>query len=148
MSLNALGLAEAAAGIGDGRLSSAELVGDCLKRIGEADGAIQAWAFLDRDHAMRQAEAAGMTAGAGGHRDHAVDAGLDRLSRMMRMDDVGEHQPAVFVHRPRDVAGVAEARDHKRHAVLDHQREVVFQPGVGRMQNQVDAVRRIRRAQR
>ncbi len=58
MSLNALGLAEAAAGIGDGRLSSAELVGDCLKRIGEADGAIQAWAFLDRDHAMRQAEAA------------------------------------------------------------------------------------------
>jgi len=58
MSLNALGLAEAAAGIRDGRLSSAELVGDCLKRIDEVDGGIDAWAFLDRDHAMRQAEAA------------------------------------------------------------------------------------------
>jgi len=58
MSLNALGLMEAAAGIRDGRLSSAELVGDCLKRIDEVDRDIQAWAFLDRDHAMRQAEAA------------------------------------------------------------------------------------------
>ena len=35
-----------------------ELVGDCLKRIDEVDGEIEAWAFLDRDHAMRQAEAA------------------------------------------------------------------------------------------
>src|SRR3990170_7619766 len=56
MSLNALGLAEAAAGIRDGRLSSAELVGDCLKRIDEVDRDIDGWAFLDRDHAMRQAE--------------------------------------------------------------------------------------------
>ena len=53
--LNALGLAEAAAGIRDGRLSSAELVGDCLKRIDEVDRDVEAWAFLDRDHAMRQA---------------------------------------------------------------------------------------------
>lgn len=58
MSLSALGLMEAAAGIRDGRLSSEELVGDCLKRIDEVDRDIQAWAFLDRDHAMRQAEAA------------------------------------------------------------------------------------------
>ena len=58
MSLNALGLAEAAAGIRDGRLSSAELVGDCLARIGEVDREVDAWAFLDRDHAMWQADAA------------------------------------------------------------------------------------------
>ncbi len=58
MSLNALGLAEAAAGIRDGRFSSVDLVGDCLKRIDEVDRDIDAWAFLDRDHAMRQAEAA------------------------------------------------------------------------------------------
>ncbi|UWU93292.1 amidase [Bradyrhizobium sp. CB1015] len=58
MSLNALGLMEAAAGIRDGRLSSMELVGDCLRRIDEVDRDIHAWAFLDRDHAMRQAEAA------------------------------------------------------------------------------------------
>jgi aspartyl-tRNA(Asn)/glutamyl-tRNA(Gln) amidotransferase subunit A len=58
MSLNALSLTEAAAGIRDGRLSSVELVGDCLKRVDEVDRNIEAWAFLDRDHAMLQAEVA------------------------------------------------------------------------------------------
>ena len=58
MSLAALSLTEAAADIRDGRITSAELVGDCLKRIDEVDAEVQAWAFLDRDHAMRQAEAA------------------------------------------------------------------------------------------
>jgi Asp-tRNA(Asn)/Glu-tRNA(Gln) amidotransferase A subunit family amidase len=57
MSLFALSLAAAAAEIRDGRISSAELVEDCLKRIDEIDGDVQAWAFLDRDHALRQAEA-------------------------------------------------------------------------------------------
>jgi Asp-tRNA(Asn)/Glu-tRNA(Gln) amidotransferase A subunit family amidase len=58
MSLAALSLAEAAADIREGRITSAELVADCLKRIEETDADIQAWTFLDRDHAMRQAEAA------------------------------------------------------------------------------------------
>jgi Asp-tRNA(Asn)/Glu-tRNA(Gln) amidotransferase A subunit family amidase len=39
-------------------MTSAELVDDCLRRVEEVDGKVQAWAFLDRDHAMRQAEAA------------------------------------------------------------------------------------------
>jgi Asp-tRNA(Asn)/Glu-tRNA(Gln) amidotransferase A subunit family amidase len=56
MSLSALSLCEAAAGIRDGRLSSAELVADCLARIDEVDARIEAWAFLDRDYALRQAE--------------------------------------------------------------------------------------------
>ena len=34
------------------------LSADCLKRIEEVDAGIEAWAFLDRDYAMRQAEAA------------------------------------------------------------------------------------------
>jgi Asp-tRNA(Asn)/Glu-tRNA(Gln) amidotransferase A subunit family amidase len=55
MSLGAFGLAEAAAHIRDGRISSAELVRDCLARIDAVDGDVQAWAFLDRDYAMRQA---------------------------------------------------------------------------------------------
>jgi Asp-tRNA(Asn)/Glu-tRNA(Gln) amidotransferase A subunit family amidase len=57
MSLAALNLREAAADIRDGRVTSVELVGDCLKRIDEVDAQVQAWAFLDRDHAMRQAQA-------------------------------------------------------------------------------------------
>ena len=58
MSLCALTLSEAAEHIREGRISSAELVTDCLARIDEADADVQAWTFLDRDHAMRQAEAA------------------------------------------------------------------------------------------
>ncbi len=58
MSLCALGLSQAAADIREGRVTSAEVVGDCLKRVAEVDGEVQAWAFLDRDYAMRQAEAA------------------------------------------------------------------------------------------
>ena len=58
MSSAALSLKDAAAEIHAGRISSAELVADCLKRIDEVDPDIEAWAFLDRDHAMRQAEAA------------------------------------------------------------------------------------------
>jgi Asp-tRNA(Asn)/Glu-tRNA(Gln) amidotransferase A subunit family amidase len=58
MSLAALTLTEAAAHIRDGRIKSAELVQDCLARIDEVDPDVQAWAFLDHDLAMRQAQAA------------------------------------------------------------------------------------------
>ncbi|MGH7265079.1 MAG: amidase, partial [Candidatus Rokuibacteriota bacterium] len=58
LSLSALTLAEAADGIREGRLTSAELVADCLGRIDEVEAMVRAWAFLDRDHARRQAEAA------------------------------------------------------------------------------------------
>ncbi|KAB2851348.1 MAG: amidase [Hyphomicrobiaceae bacterium] len=58
MTLHTLTLAEAAAGIREGRFTSAELVRDCLERFREADASVEAWAFLDADHAMRQAEAA------------------------------------------------------------------------------------------
>ncbi|OGB89982.1 MAG: glutamyl-tRNA amidotransferase [candidate division NC10 bacterium RIFCSPLOWO2_02_FULL_66_22] len=58
MSLCALSLTQTAADIREGRITSAELVGDCLERVDEVESKIQAWAFLDRDHAMQQAEAA------------------------------------------------------------------------------------------
>jgi Asp-tRNA(Asn)/Glu-tRNA(Gln) amidotransferase A subunit family amidase len=58
MSLCALGLSEAASDIREGRITSVELVTDCLARIEAVDADVQAWAFLDRDHALRQAEAA------------------------------------------------------------------------------------------
>jgi Asp-tRNA(Asn)/Glu-tRNA(Gln) amidotransferase A subunit family amidase len=57
MSFAGLSLTEAAADIREGRLKSVELVGDCLKRIDEVDRDVEAWAFLDREHALRQAEA-------------------------------------------------------------------------------------------
>ena len=60
MSLCALGLSEAAADIREGRITSVELVGDCLARIEEVEPEVQAWAFLDRDHALAQAKALDM----------------------------------------------------------------------------------------
>ena len=58
MKPSALSLVDAAQSVREGRISSAELVEDCLRRVEEVDGAIQAWAFLDPDHARRQARAA------------------------------------------------------------------------------------------
>jgi Asp-tRNA(Asn)/Glu-tRNA(Gln) amidotransferase A subunit family amidase len=69
MSLAALNLTEAAAHIREGRIKSAELVHDCLARVDEIDGNVQAWAYLDRDYVMRQAEAADL------HRMHGKPLG-------------------------------------------------------------------------
>jgi Asp-tRNA(Asn)/Glu-tRNA(Gln) amidotransferase A subunit family amidase len=69
MSLAALSLTEAAEHIRDGRIKSVDLVRDCLARVAEVDAEVQAWAFLDRDHLMRQAEAADL------HRMHGRSLG-------------------------------------------------------------------------
>jgi len=53
-----LGLSDAAAAIREGRVSAVELTEDCLRRVQEVDGTILAWAFLDPEHALRQAQAA------------------------------------------------------------------------------------------
>ena len=58
MSLCALSLSQAAADIRDGRITAVELAGACLARIEEVDARVQAWTFLDREHALRQAKAA------------------------------------------------------------------------------------------
>src|SRR5262245_20926619 len=49
---------EAAALIGNGQISSVELVEACLARIREGDPRIEAWAFLDPELALAQAKAA------------------------------------------------------------------------------------------
>jgi Asp-tRNA(Asn)/Glu-tRNA(Gln) amidotransferase A subunit family amidase len=57
MNLCALPLTEAAENIREGRITSTELVQDCLARIDEVEPDVQAWACLDRDHALMQAQA-------------------------------------------------------------------------------------------
>ena len=44
--------------IRDGAITSEQLVEACLERVRETDAEIQAWAFLDPDHALAQARAA------------------------------------------------------------------------------------------
>ncbi len=53
---NALPAVEAARKIRQGTLSSVDLVKACLARIDETDGQLKAWAHLDGEHALNQAE--------------------------------------------------------------------------------------------
>src|SRR5262245_8786070 len=56
--LHALSASDAARLIAGGTISSEELVAACLARVQEADAEVQAWAFFDPEHALRQARAA------------------------------------------------------------------------------------------
>jgi Asp-tRNA(Asn)/Glu-tRNA(Gln) amidotransferase A subunit family amidase len=56
--LHWLAASDAARLIHDGTISSEQLVEACLARIREVDERVQAWAFLDPDHALAQARAA------------------------------------------------------------------------------------------
>jgi Asp-tRNA(Asn)/Glu-tRNA(Gln) amidotransferase A subunit family amidase len=56
--LHWLSASEAARLIREGVISAAELVQACLARVREMDAQVQAWAFLDPDHALAQARAA------------------------------------------------------------------------------------------
>src|SRR3989441_8945631 len=57
-SLYMLSATDAAQLIRDGVISSEQLVEACLDRVRETDGRIEAWAFLDPEHALGQARAA------------------------------------------------------------------------------------------
>jgi Asp-tRNA(Asn)/Glu-tRNA(Gln) amidotransferase A subunit family amidase len=57
-SLHLISATEAARLIRDGVISSEQLVEACLARVREVDADVQAWAFLDPDHALAQARAA------------------------------------------------------------------------------------------
>ena len=56
--LHALSAADAARLIREGVVSSEQYVAACLARVRETDARIEAWAFLDPDHALAQARAA------------------------------------------------------------------------------------------
>lgn len=56
--LHALGAGALAQGIRNGAFSAEAVVRSCLGRIAEADAAVQAWAFLDPELALKQARAA------------------------------------------------------------------------------------------
>ena len=53
--LNWLSATDAARAIRDGAFTSEELIAACLARVREADGNVEAWAFLDPEHALAQA---------------------------------------------------------------------------------------------
>jgi Asp-tRNA(Asn)/Glu-tRNA(Gln) amidotransferase A subunit family amidase len=55
--LNWLSAVDAARALRDGAFSAEQLMEACLARVHEVDAQVQAWAFLDEEHALRQARA-------------------------------------------------------------------------------------------
>ena len=53
--LNWLAAGDAARAIADGAITSEQLVEACLERVREADPQVQAWTYLDHEHALAQA---------------------------------------------------------------------------------------------
>jgi len=112
MNPHELSLAQAALEIREGRLKSAELVRSCLDRIEAVDGEVRAWAFLDPEHALRQAEdldrrrSAGKPTG----RLHGVPVGVKDL--FDTSDYPAEYGSPIYAgHAPRrDAACVASLR--------------------------------------
>lgn len=105
-------LTEAAAAIREGRRSARDVVAACLQAIEARDPDVQAWAHLDRDHALRQADEAdrrqarGLPLGA----LHGVPVGVKDI--FDTADFPTEYGSALWAgHRPqRDAAVVARLR--------------------------------------
>ena len=100
---------EAALRIREGRLSSVELVQSCLQRIEETEPVLQAWAYLDKDQALAQAEEmdrirkAGRPVGA----LHGVPVGLKDIVDTKDMPT--ERGTPIFVgRRPESDAAIVE----------------------------------------
>jgi hypothetical protein len=74
----------------------------------------------------------GVPAGTGGHQYQAVGSGRCRLGGELDAVDVREHQPAVAVHFLDHFPGASQGGDDDRCAVLDHQRQVLGAPRIGR----------------
>ncbi|MHA1566875.1 MAG: amidase family protein, partial [Alphaproteobacteria bacterium] len=55
MTMNEISATEAIGKIRKGEITSEELVQDCLDRIAQVDGDVEAWAHLDPDYALNQA---------------------------------------------------------------------------------------------
>lgn len=78
MSLAQLTATDAVRAIRAGEITSEDLVRDCLQRIADVEGQVQAWAFLDPDHALTQARKADAAKRAGQPRGalHGVPVGI------------------------------------------------------------------------
>jgi Asp-tRNA(Asn)/Glu-tRNA(Gln) amidotransferase A subunit family amidase len=95
----ALGVAEAAAKISRGELTSEELVRACLDRIAELEPSVQAWAFIDPAYALQQAKASDdqRREGKGIGPLHGVPVGIKDIIDAAGMPT--EHGSAIFKGR-------------------------------------------------
>ncbi|MEY9154089.1 hypothetical protein ABIG04_002399 [Bradyrhizobium japonicum] len=119
------------------RGGDAKTVADCAR---QQDRAVEP--LLDFAHQRERRERAGMAAGAGAHQDQSVDALLRRLARMLDVDDVVEHQPAIGVRGLDDLGGRSQRSDDDGRPVLHTGFHVLHQPVVGGVADLVDRIGR------
>lgn len=107
--LNQISAADAAAAIAAGKLTSEALVDACLARIRERENAVQAWACVDPEHALRQARARDRESPRS--RLHGVPVGVkDVIDTCDLPTEYGS--PIYKDHRPAcDAASVAQVRE-------------------------------------
>ena len=105
--LHALSASDAARLIREGTLSSVQVVEACLARMREVDADVQAWAFLDPEHALEQARAAdewrpagrptgplhGVPVGRQGHHRHRRHADRGRILHLRRAHALAATRP-------------------------------------------------------
>jgi Asp-tRNA(Asn)/Glu-tRNA(Gln) amidotransferase A subunit family amidase len=107
MDLHALSASEAAGLIRQGAITSEELVEACLARVRAADREIQAWVFLDPEHALAQAREADRWRRLGRPTGplHGVPVGIKDIFDTADMPT--EHGSPVYAgHTPSDDAAV------------------------------------------
>ncbi len=104
--LNTLDVADGAAKIAAGEITSEALVADCLERIAARDGELLAWAFVDPDLALAQARRCDAEAPRG--RLHGVPVGVKDI---LDTDDMPtEYGSAIHRgHRPASDTGCVAA---------------------------------------
>jgi Asp-tRNA(Asn)/Glu-tRNA(Gln) amidotransferase A subunit family amidase len=110
--LHEIPASEAARLIRDGIISSEQLVEACLARVREVDKQVQAWAFLDPDHALAQARAADAWRSEGRPTGplHGVPVGIKDIFNTADMPT--EYGSALYAGRTpsRDATTVAKLR--------------------------------------
>ncbi len=78
-----------------------------------------------------------MTAGAGGDSDQAIRTFVDGFMREDVVDDVVQHDAAVRVHRLVHVFTRPQRSDDNRYFIADTEFQIVSQPVVGLVNDQV-----------
>ena len=98
--------------------------------------------LADLLHQRERAQDAGVPAGAGAHRDDAVDALRRGLLGVAQIDHIVKHDAAVAVHGVDHLGRRPQAGDDDRHAVFDAQADVMLEPVVARVHDLIDRERR------
>ena len=111
-----------------------------IKAAGQQQGFVEELANLGNQ--SERTPGAGMTAGASGYCDQAINPCLCGFLRVAAGGDVMEYQATVAVHGVHHLLHGAEAGDDDGHALFYADGQVILQARVAVVNDQIDRVRR------